>query len=88
METIIGLILGLIIIVFVILLIRTFGAWMLRIDEVIEVQKEILKELKKHSGNLEKDTTPRRITNFCKNCGTIIQPDKLECPKCGIKSEK
>ena len=30
-----------------ILLLRLLGAWMLRIDEVINVQKEILNELKK-----------------------------------------
>jgi uncharacterized membrane protein YbhN (UPF0104 family) len=41
MEAIIGII---IIIVFV-FVVRAFGAWMLRIDEVIDVQKEILKEL-------------------------------------------
>ena len=44
-------IVGLIIIVVIVFLIRAFGAWMLRIDEVIDVQKEILKELKKHSEN-------------------------------------
>ena len=42
MEAIIGI--GLI--VLFVFIIRTFGAWMLRIDEVIDVQKEILKELK------------------------------------------
>lgn len=41
MEAIVGIVL---IIVFV-FLIRAFGAWMLRIDEVIAVQKEILKEI-------------------------------------------
>jgi flagellar biosynthesis protein FliQ len=41
------LIIGLVIIVVVIFVIRLFGAWMLRIDEVIKYQKEILAELKK-----------------------------------------
>jgi ABC-type uncharacterized transport system permease subunit len=39
-------IVGLIIIVVIVFIIRAFGAWMLRIDEVIDIQKEILKELK------------------------------------------
>lgn len=39
-------ILGIVIIVAFIFIIRAFGAWMLRIDEVIDIQKEILKELK------------------------------------------
>jgi len=43
METIVVLVL---IVVFV-LVIRAFGAWMLRIDDVIYYQKEILKELQK-----------------------------------------
>lgn len=42
MEIIVGIIL---IVVFV-FIIRAFGAWMLRIDEVIDIQKEILKEIK------------------------------------------
>lgn len=37
----------LIILVVIILIIRIFGAWMLRINEIIELQKETLKELKK-----------------------------------------
>lgn len=41
------LIIGLIIIVVVIFIIRVFGAWMLRIDEVIKYQKEILAEIKR-----------------------------------------
>lgn len=41
MEAIVGIVL---IIVFV-FLIRAFGAWMLRIDEIIALQKEILKEI-------------------------------------------
>lgn len=39
-------IIGLVIIVIIVFVIRAFGAWMLRIDEVIDIQKEILKELK------------------------------------------
>ena len=41
------LIIGLIIIVVIVFVIRLFGAWMLRIDEVITNQKAILAELKK-----------------------------------------
>ena len=32
-----------------ILIIRLFGAWMLRIDEIIKLQKEMLAEMKKRS---------------------------------------
>jgi uncharacterized membrane protein len=32
-----------------ILIIRLFGAWMLRIDEIIKLQKEMLVEMRKHS---------------------------------------
>ena len=39
-------IIGLVIIVIIVFVIRAFGAWMLRIDKVIDIQKEILKELK------------------------------------------
>lgn len=39
-------IIGLIFIVVIVFVIRAFGAWMLRIDEVIDIQKEILKEFK------------------------------------------
>lgn len=83
MEVIIGLIL----IVVVVFVIRAFGAWMLRIDEVIDIQKEILKEIKKYSENSNNTiSTTKRITNLCKNCGTVIQPNETECPKCGNKS--
>lgn len=37
------LIVGLIVIVVIVFVIRAFGAWMLRIDEVIDIQKETLK---------------------------------------------
>ncbi|MBR8534269.1 hypothetical protein KDU71_01770 [Carboxylicivirga sediminis] len=46
MEAIIGIAL----LVGAILLLRAIGAWMLRIDEVIKHQKEIVTELKKISG--------------------------------------
>lgn len=39
-------IVGLVLVVAFVFLIRAFGAWMLRIDDVIFYQKEILKELK------------------------------------------
>lgn len=45
MEVLIGIILF----IALILIIRLFGAWMLRIDEVIKLQKEMLAEIKKHS---------------------------------------
>jgi hypothetical protein len=41
------LIIGLVVIVVIVFIIRLFGAWMLRIDEVITNQKSILAELKK-----------------------------------------
>lgn len=41
------LIIALVVIVVMIFVIRIFGAWMLRIDEVIKLQKSILVELKK-----------------------------------------
>lgn len=37
--------------ILVLLVIRAFGAWMLRIDEVIDIQKEILQELKKSNSS-------------------------------------
>jgi len=43
------IIVGLIIIAVVVFVIRLFGAWMLRIDEVITNQKAILAELKKNN---------------------------------------
>ncbi len=42
-----GSIIGLVIIVAIVFIIRLFGAWMFRIDEVITNQKAILVELKK-----------------------------------------
>jgi len=41
------LIIGLVVLVAIIFIIRLFGAWMLRIDEIIRNQKAILEELKK-----------------------------------------
>lgn len=46
-EAVIGVIYFLLILVFILWLIRRFGAWMMRIDEVIELEREILAELKK-----------------------------------------
>jgi hypothetical protein len=40
---------GIILLSALILIIRLFGAWMLRIDEVIKLQKEMLIEMRKHS---------------------------------------
>jgi Tfp pilus assembly protein PilO len=39
---------GIILLIVFILIIRLFGAWMLRIDEIIKLQKEMLVEMKKH----------------------------------------
>lgn len=44
-----GFIIGIIVLVVVVLIIRLFGAWMLRIDEIIKNQKEILAEMKKYN---------------------------------------
>ena len=41
------LLFGILILICVIFLLRAIGAWMLRIDEVIKLQKDILQELKK-----------------------------------------
>ncbi len=46
-------IVGLAILAVIVLVMRLFGAWMLRIDEVIKYQKEILSELKKANSNKE-----------------------------------
>ena len=39
---------GIILFIAFIFIIRLFGAWMLRIDEIIKLQKEMLVEMKKH----------------------------------------
>lgn len=44
-----GFILALVIFVVFVLLIRLIGAWMLRINEIINLQKDILEELKKQN---------------------------------------
>jgi len=56
MEDFDALILGLITIVFVILTLRWFGAWMLRIDVVIKHLREVLEELRKINANSQKET--------------------------------
>ena len=48
-----GLIIGIVIFLVFVLLIRLFGAWMFRIDEVINNQKAILEELKNGNGKIE-----------------------------------
>jgi len=40
---------GIILLIVFIFIIRLFGAWMLRIDEIIKLQKEMLLEMKKHT---------------------------------------
>lgn len=47
------IIIGCIIIAAFVFLMRAFGAWMLRIDDVIYYQKEILKELKNKDNNVK-----------------------------------
>ncbi len=47
------LIVMLIIPLLLILLLRAFGAWLFRIDEVIKLQKKILEELKKKNSTKE-----------------------------------
>ncbi len=49
MDSTLSLFIGVIIVVVIILLIRFFGAWMFRIDEVIKNQKEIIKILKNNN---------------------------------------
>ena len=48
-----GLILGLLIPIGFILIMRLLGSWMLRINDVIHYQKEILQELKKLNSKKE-----------------------------------
>ena len=49
MESVSGLIIFIVIVSFIIfiLCIRLFGAWMLRIDEVIKLQRQMLDEIRK-----------------------------------------
>lgn len=42
-----------VVIVFIVFMIRLLGAWMLRIDEVIKLLKEILKELQNTKTDLK-----------------------------------
>ena len=42
---------GVFLVIIFVLLVRLFGAWMLRIDEVIKQQKLLLKEIKKLTNN-------------------------------------
>tara|TARA_R110002124_G_scaffold103012_1_gene251528 strand:- start:476 stop:664 length:189 start_codon:yes stop_codon:yes gene_type:complete len=46
-------IVGLIIVVGIVFVIRAFGAWMLRIDDVIELQREQTKLLRNISENIQ-----------------------------------
>ena len=46
---------GLIVVIVLIVVVRLFGAWMLRIDEIIRNQKEILKEMKRFNFQNKKD---------------------------------
>ena len=48
-------IIGIVVLVVVVLVIRLFGAWMLRIDEIIKNQKEILAEMKKYNSQNMKE---------------------------------
>jgi len=48
-HLIMGVLVGIILLIAFILIIRLFGAWMLRIDEIIKLQKEMLAEIKKYT---------------------------------------
>lgn len=48
-----GLIVIIIVLIVSVFIIRLFGAWMLRIDEVIELLRAILKELRSSAGSIE-----------------------------------
>ena len=48
------IIVGIIVVVSFVFLIRMFGAWMLRIDEVIDIQKQILNQLKNNNSKHKK----------------------------------
>ena len=49
------IIVGIIVVVSFVFLIRMFGAWMLRIDEVIDLQKQILNQLKNNNSKQRKN---------------------------------
>ena len=40
---------GIILLIVFIFIIRLFGAWMLKIDEIIKLQKDMLVKMRKHS---------------------------------------
>ena len=79
-----GIVFVIVICIVFVFIMRWLGAWMLRIDEVIDLQKDILKELKK-TNEQQKKNEPVRINNVCRNCGTLIKPNETECSKCGLK---
>ena len=41
---------GILVLIAMVLILRAIGAWMLRIDEVIKLEEQILEELKKRNG--------------------------------------
>ena len=45
---------AIVVLVVVVLVTRLFGAWMLRIDVVIDNQRAILREMKRANGEIEK----------------------------------
>ncbi len=45
----IGAVIAIVIFIGAVLLMRAIGAWMLRIDEVIRLQKEMLEEMRKRN---------------------------------------
>ena len=57
-----GFILVLLAIVIFILAIRLFGAWMLRIDEIIKHQKRMLEEMKKITSD---SINKKRVSFYC-----------------------
>jgi len=50
-------IIGIVMFIVIIFIIRLFGAWMLRIDEIIKNQKEMLAELKKTNSKSDTAST-------------------------------
>jgi hypothetical protein len=52
-SELIVILIGIVLVIALIFLLRGFGAWLFRIDEVIKLQKQILEELKKKNAGKE-----------------------------------
>ena len=77
MEQLMSILIVIAITLAIVFIIRWIGAWMLRIDEVIDLQKSILKELQNQS------KVPNN-KNRCDHCGTFVKDSEKKCSKCGI----